>query len=54
MEDLKKQSAASELAGMQEAPKAENDELSQQEQEQISGGWGDIKGDSTDDKHKDL
>ena len=37
-----------------QAPKAENDELSQQEQEQISGGWGDIKGDSTDDKHKDL
>ena len=53
MEDLKKQSAASELAGAQEAPKAENDELSQQEQEQISGGWGDIKGGSNDDKHKD-
>jgi len=34
-----------------QAPKAENDELSQQEQEQISGG--DIKGGSTDDKHKD-
>lgn len=53
MEDLKKQSAASELAGMQEAPNAENDELSQQEQEQISGGWGDIQGSSTADKHKD-
>jgi len=35
-----------------QGPKAENDELSKQEQEQISGGWGDIQGSSTDDKHK--
>lgn len=36
-----------------QAPEAENDELSKQEQDQISGGWGDIQGGSTDDKHKD-
>ncbi len=32
---------------------AGTEELSRQEQEKISGGWGDIKGGSTDDKHKD-
>jgi hypothetical protein len=32
---------------------AGNDELTQQEQEKISGGWGEIKGESQDDKHKD-
>jgi hypothetical protein len=34
-------------------PETGKDELSQQQQEKISGGWGDIKGGSTDDKHKD-
>jgi len=37
-----------------QAPKAENEELSQNEQEQISGGLTitPIPGESTDDKHK--
>lgn len=40
-----------------QAPKTENGELNEQDLEQASGGvaaqWGDIKGGSTDDKHKD-
>jgi bacteriocin-like protein len=28
--------------------------ISDKELDKISGGWGDIKGGSTDDKHKDL
>ncbi len=37
------------------APEPENEELSQDEREQVSGGLNidGIKGESTDDKHKD-
>jgi hypothetical protein len=34
-------------------PEARNDEFGQQEQEKISGGRGEIKGESLDDKRKD-
>ena len=50
MEDTKTPSATGEFAETQEAPESGHEELSQDQLEKISGG---IKGDSTDDSHKD-
>ena len=33
--------------------KKQSEELSREELEKVTGGFGDIKGESTDDKHKD-
>jgi len=53
MEDTKKQSGAGEFAETQETPEAGHEELSNIQLEEVSAGWGDIQGGSTDDKHKD-
>jgi hypothetical protein len=47
MSDLKKQDPT------QENNKNQQPELAETDLSKVTGGWGDIKGGSTDDKHKD-